>query len=280
MILDEDCTAVVGDTMVLSDLDYPLVLDMADEPTEPEDESDNDELWLSCETPSGMIYKIQESDNSWVKTLMQDQVFLSGGAFLLTPDKSEVDMRTQSLKIPKDDLSFLEKEETNKSTKSTKARKGRKMARQLEISPVGERSVLVVRVELGDSLPTNSEEQLSASVFGNDLDPVNLSSQFKACSYGQLTFVKALDREGLVGDTIFDGVTTVSLPDVQTSSHHAFIRNRISDALNIAYNVTSPNELADHVMYCLPPGSMPAVAYGIVNSFITVYLNNWCTYVS
>jgi len=261
--------------MVLSDLDDPLDLGMADKPAEPEDESDNDELWLSCETPSGMIYKIEESDNSWVQQLMKDKAFLSGGAFLLTPDKSEVDMRTQSLKIPKDDVSFL-----TKAPKSTKARKGRKMARRLEISPIGERSVLVVRVELGDALPTNSEEQLSASVFGNDFDPVNLSSQFKACSYGQLTFAKALDRVGLIGGTIFDGVTTVSLPDVQTSNHHAFIRNRISDALNIAYNVTSPNELADHVMYCLPPGSMPAVAYGIVNSFITVYLNNWCTYVS
>ena len=185
-------------------------------------------------------------------------------------------MKTQTLKVPKSDLSFLAKE-----TKSTKSRKlGRKTARRLAISPIGERSVLVVRVELGDAVPTNSEEQLSASVFGNDFDPVNLSSQFKACSYGQLTFAKALDREGLPGNTISDGITTVSLPDVETSHHHAFIRNRISDALNIAYNVTSPNELADHVMYCLPPGSMPAVAYGIVNSFVTVYLNNWCTYVS
>ena len=34
------------------------------------------------------------------------------------------------------------------------------------------------------------------------------------------------------------------------------------------------------VMYCLPPGAMPAVAYGVVNSFISVYSDKWCTYVS
>lgn len=33
-------------------------------------------------------------------------------------------------------------------------------------------------------------------------------------------------------------------------------------------------------MYCLPPGAMPAVAYGVVNSFISVYADKWCTYVS
>ena len=42
----------------------------------------------------------------------------------------------------------------------------------------------------------------------------------------------------------------------------------------------SPNQIADHVMYCLPPETMSGIAYAYKNSWNSVYSNQWCNYVS
>jgi hypothetical protein len=33
-------------------------------------------------------------------------------------------------------------------------------------------------------------------------------------------------------------------------------------------------------MYCLPPGAMNGIAYAFVNSWMSVYSNQWCNYPS
>lgn len=49
----------------------------------------------------------------------------------------------------------------------------------------------------------------------------------------------------------------------------------------IIFNDThSPNQIADHVMYCLPPETMGGIAYAYINSWNSVYSNQWCNYVS
>ena len=58
------------------------------------------------------------------------------------------------------------------------------------------------------------------------------------------------------------------------------MRNAVTAALNAQFGVTSPNQLADHVMYCLPAGTMEGIAYAYINSWNSVYSNQWCTYVS
>ena len=64
----------------------------------------------------------------------------------------------------------------------------------------GKKSVLVVRVKAANSETTDSELRLSDSVFGNGFDgstdPVTLRSQYKACSYGQLEFEEAENKDG------------------------------------------------------------------------------------
>jgi hypothetical protein len=57
------------------------------------------------------------------------------------------------------------------------------------------------------------------------------------------------------------------------------MRNAITAALNENFGV-SPSNLADHVMYCLPAGTMSGIAYAYINSWNSVYSNQWCNYVS
>ena len=55
--------------------------------------------------------------------------------------------------------------------------------------------------------------------------------------------------------------------------------NAVTAALNSAFSVDSPSELADHVMYCLPPKvKFDGIAYAFVNNWNSVYNDDWCTY--
>jgi hypothetical protein len=54
------------------------------------------------------------------------------------------------------------------------------------------------------------------------------------------------------------------------------MRNAITDALKENFGVSSPGALADHVMYCLPAGTMDGVAYAYVGSWMSVYSDKWC----
>jgi hypothetical protein len=54
------------------------------------------------------------------------------------------------------------------------------------------------------------------------------------------------------------------------------MQNAITAALKQNFGVSSPAALADHVMYCLPPGTMNGIAYAYVNSWMSVYSDQWC----
>ena len=56
----------------------------------------------------------------------------------------------------------------------------------------------------------------------------------------------------------------------------------ISNELRDQFDVEA-EALADHVMYCLPPGTMPYIGYAWTegrNRWLSVYSDNWCTYLS
>ena len=57
------------------------------------------------------------------------------------------------------------------------------------------------------------------------------------------------------------------------------MRNAISDALETAFGVPA-YQIADHLMYCLPPNTMGGIAYAFMNSWMSVYSDVWCNYVS
>jgi len=60
------------------------------------------------------------------------------------------------------------------------------------------------------------------------------------------------------------------------------MRNDVTNALKTQFGVGSPTALANHVMYCLPAGTIAngGLAYAYINSWNSVFNNQWCTYVS
>ena len=137
------------------------------------------------------------------------------------------------------------------------------------------KTVLVLRIEAADKATTASEAQLSDDIFGTDGDSLNLKSQFNECSYGQLQF-EPLTSSAVVGS---DGVYTVALPNVtmagETDNPIAWAAvDKATDELGSLLD-----SLADHVIVCIPPGTIGDwAAYAYINHWLSVYNDDWCSY--
>jgi hypothetical protein len=143
--------------------------------------------------------------------------------------------------------------------------------------------VLAVRVIAGDNTKYgNTEAQLSDFVFGNGNDPVNLQSQYKACSYNQLNFNKVPNKNMVTpsgqNTNIANGVVTIEVATLPSEGDGP-MRNAITAKINEVFG-QSASSLATHVMYCLPPNTMSGIAYAYINSWNSVYSNQWCNFVS
>jgi hypothetical protein len=150
----------------------------------------------------------------------------------------------------------------------------------------GRKAILVVRVIADGGTTTANEDELALNVFD---DSVNVAKQYKACSHGKLNVIKAPPRDNTNnnpgdGETkIMNGVTTVKVssptgPD-NDRNRHAVMREAITVRLKENFGVNAKN-LADHVMYCLPAGTMDGLAYAYVNHWLSVYSDEWCNFVS
>ncbi|KAL7530722.1 hypothetical protein ACHAWF_003488, partial [Thalassiosira exigua] len=146
----------------------------------------------------------------------------------------------------------------------------------------GVKKVLAVRVVAGDgSSYGGSEEHLGDRVFGNGRDEVNLASQMRACSHGQLDLIKADDRlshDAAATAAISDGVVTIRVSALPSGGHGA-VRNAVTDEIVRLFGAP-PRELAHHVLYCMPPNVMRSIAYAYVDSWMSVYSDGWCDSVS
>lgn len=131
------------------------------------------------------------------------------------------------------------------------------------------RKVLVIRVEGSDRVTTASEPQLSDQVFSSSGDTLNLKTQYAACSYNQLVFEKS-DKYPEIGD---DGVYTVKIPNSIVGETSSTIRRLATNQVLADFGASSLNQLADNVMVCIPPGTVPNgwIAFGYTNSYLTVY---------
>ena len=160
--------------------------------------------------------------------------------------------------------------------------------RKLTDRSTGTRSVLAVMIQdfsrnAGEQIPSYTQAALANSVFGSLVggnDPVNLSSQYKACSHDQLNFVPALEQVGVSNNVdvsdIVDGVTTVTVNTGCTANTcDGTLHNAATTAITNAYG-QAPNAMATHVMYCLPPNSMGGIAYANLPGWRSVYKDTWC----
>jgi hypothetical protein len=78
---------------------------------------------------------------------------------------------------------------------------------------------------------------------------------------------------------IVSGVVTVTISNTISGASDGTIRNAVTSALNAA-GFPTPGQ-AQHIMYCLPPGTSGSwIAYAYVDSWLSVYNNQWCNYVS
>jgi len=140
--------------------------------------------------------------------------------------------------------------------------------------PTGKSSLLVVRVTGRGSVrgtsvtPAASAEELRRSVFGSsgDDDEVSFASQFRACSYGQKTFVPATGT-GVVGG-VLDIHGQQMLEGLSLSQAHAKVKHRVeSQIVGVKF---------DHIMYCLPTG-LKGIAVAPLGANWSAYHGGWCT---
>ena len=165
------------------------------------------------------------------------------------------------------DLSFPEDAVIDEATATIKsnsppglAKKDLESVRQRRnlATVVGDKTILAVRVIAANASYGFSEATLSDEVFGTFGDVFNLKSGYSQCSHGKLNMIKANDQTEN-GVTISNGVVTITVA-TNTSEGDGVMRNDITAKLNSVFGVTSPTALANHVMYCLPPGTMGGIA--------------------
>ncbi|MFQ3231662.1 InlB B-repeat-containing protein [Reinekea sp.] len=135
-------------------------------------------------------------------------------------------------------------------------------------------SVLIVHITANDFSTSASPSRLSDSVFGTHGDPVNLASQYAACSYNAQTFVPA------AGASIVDGVIQVTIDQTVNGVENGIVVNKAIAAVNQKLGVEA-SKLYDYVMFAVPAGTQGGwIAYANINSWKSVYNDNWATYVS
>lgn len=137
----------------------------------------------------------------------------------------------------------------------------------------GTRKVIVIRIVGQDVATTADEAQLADDIFGASGDVLNLNSGYNGCSYGQL-HLDPLSTNTLIET---DGVYTVDLPNTIVAGSDSMVIANAALAQATTDLGESPQFLADHVMFCLPPGtSGDWIAYAWIAHWMSVYNDVWC----
>jgi hypothetical protein len=229
--------------------------------------SSNDDVSLVCLTPSGERYTVIGVPPVWIEQQVNGGELISGTTKLVFANDTTIDTSTGSV-----------------NTTSLPSLIGNGDSGQTPIfATIGSKTVLLVRVLASNAMTGFSNAELSDGAFGTD--SVNLKTQYESCSYGQLQMVPAVDRashvdDGNINTNIVNGATTVTIAATVGIQSQNTMTNQVTAALIIQFSVLSPDELADHVMYCLPPNSFDGIAYAYIYNWLSVYKNEWCTYVS
>ncbi len=145
----------------------------------------------------------------------------------------------------------------------------------------GTKEMLAIRVVAADASTTASLTAISDSWFGTSGDPVNLKSQYTACSYGALT-CNAASKTTSTGVAVTNGVHEVTISNTVSGVENGIIRDAVVAAGNSALGTMQSQ--FDHVMLCLPPGTSSNggswIGYAYINWYLSVFNNDWCNYVS
>jgi len=222
------------------------------------------DMGLTCFLSDDTAYDVVV-DDSFVQENFINGSNKSGEVEFDIPKSATIDNNTGTITIP------------DKSGIILRKKKGSEKASPDKNSQI--KSVLAVRVVTTDATTSYSVEFLSDSVFGQAGDPVNLSTQTNACSHGALSYRFADARSSVDNrPSIVDGATTVSV-NVASSAGDGAVRQAVMNELLSQFGVGG-DLLADYVMYCMPAGVIPYIAYAYIGWYLSVYSNEWCTYPS
>jgi hypothetical protein len=123
------------------------------------------------------------------------------------------------------------------------------------------KTVAMVRVSTKDLSPTFTTEHLE-----DYLDaPINFISQFRQCSIGQLQFQS-------VG--VFDVV--VNEPIVEFGGKSGALVRAAQEQLKLDLKLGSITDLADRILFCLPPAFGTFVAAAALRHWRAVFHDKWC----
>ena len=138
----------------------------------------------------------------------------------------------------------------------------------------GTRNTIALRIVSDVVNTTMNATVLSDEIFGTSGDTFNLRSQYLACSFNQLDFTPS--TQSGVKNGIFD--LTLEDFNVIGFNHDAIEDAVVTEGYTQLGNMSA---LFHHVMLCFPPGvtfngSPNWVAYSYINSYLSVYNDNWC----
>lgn len=156
-------------------------------------------------------------------------------------------------------------------TRHHRNRKARRQRERRELtSSTGTLNTLVVRVIDGKNKSPPPENKLDNDIF---VDSVSLKKQFDKCSHGNINIQKA--NEGIID------VKVPSAGDGSKSSRDTLIDEAYDKTETKFKSWDQIYNKFDLLMYCLPDSTgSDWVAYAYVNGAISVYNNEWCSYVS
>lgn len=120
------------------------------------------------------------------------------------------------------------------------------------------KKILIIRVIASDVETSIPQKKLQKDI-------LTIKKQYADCSYGQLIFNTA------EGGNIKNGVLEVKINSNVKGTTSAYVVNEITKIVG----GKPPN--VDHVMYCIPKGTIGSwIAYAYVNSWLSVYNDNQC----
>jgi hypothetical protein len=141
------------------------------------------------------------------------------------------------------------------------ARRRRLQGKPYDVA-VGTRTLKVIRVSTADSQPSFTAEQMEDRIFQQS---IGLSSQYEACSFGQLKW----ESRGVL-DVMVDG-------NIASYSSGSALRVAAEEKMKQLQIISdSPSELADNVMFCLAPGTGTWVANAGTNYWRSQFNDRWC----
>ena len=135
----------------------------------------------------------------------------------------------------------------------------------------GAKQVLAIRADGLDTSTTSNKETISDKIFGTGEDKLNLRSQYKACSYDKLNFVPYSGVTS-TGEYIENGVAEVNVTKIINGTSSEMIMVAM---LQAAFEKYGDLEEPDHIMLCVPPGTIGGwLAYAYINSWLSVFNDN------